>query len=216
MDSCVAGDSCGSGNGNDWVISQGSTIIDEKNVHLVYPVMKPQSERLANLNRIGRELWGMGKTSGEILAILAAVAAEQTGNYAPHFIDDMTHILLGWDSWATPFCGPFGDTCDRDPSNLLAQLADGGSGFLPQFQDPAGTPRSSQPAHFWEYVAIAFEYDHSLALTGNLIHESAGQGASWQDLLLGQEGALLGFALKEGLIKPNEVSQWIKDNLLMQ
>jgi hypothetical protein len=51
---------------------------------------------------------------------------------------------------------------------------------------------------------------------GNSIHElPVTAGASLQDLLLGQEGALLGYSLKEGIIKPSEVSQWIKDNLLM-
>jgi len=105
----------------------------------------------------------------------------------------------------------------------------GQSGFDPNFQDPGAG--GNQPHHFWFYVMAGYQ-SRSVAWLGNFSHETwltqdtlrsiasafSGPrinlvGRSYQDYALGEEGIMLGAALKRREIEIGQVSSYIQTNL---
>jgi hypothetical protein len=105
----------------------------------------------------------------------------------------------------------------------------GQSGFDPNFQDPGAG--GNQPHHFWFYVMMGYQ-SRSVAWLGNLSHETwltqdtlksiqtafVGprkklKGRSYQDYALGEEGVMLGAALKNREVEIGQVGTYIQTNL---
>lgn len=71
--------------------------------------------------------------------------------------------------------------------------------------------------HFWQYVDLGF-INLETSILGNIYHEVdeliQGQaGVSMADLEIGIQGAFLGDALRQGYVQPNEVRDWLYDEL---
>ena len=114
---------------------------------------------------------------------------------------------------------------NRDPRYQL--FLDGGvigqEGFDPVFQDPVTVQNgNNQSRHFWFYVQLSY-YGEALgsgyATLINGAHETflfppnRASGASYQDYAVGQVGVELGQKLYSGELAPNQVGDYMRENL---
>jgi len=114
----------------------------------------------------------------------------------------------------------------REPKDCLSNAADEvfwDRGFNRDFRD-----RHSQVYHYWAFVATAASTDMPIggfALGfytghgGNIAHEifkvgdPGGAGATWQDFALSQAGINTGEMIAFGLIQPNELGDYVRENI---
>ncbi len=89
-------------------------------------------------------------------------------------------------------------------------------GFNPAFADPDGTNNQVQHTYFW--VQVGYHHGLTTALAGNLSHEflEGRDEGSWPrpgqsvaDYNAGEKGAVLGAAIYNGLVKPQQVGTYI-------
>jgi hypothetical protein len=149
-------------------------------------------------------------------------AASLTPNCAKCFVNNVGSVITGHSDGSSAlnelgaeFKIPL---TERDK---LFEDADqfGQSGFAKIFQD---SPESvalgggNQALPFWFYVQVGFESGEFIGKLGVDIHEDllgSVIGMSEMDRYLGYEGVYLGVLLREGLITPEEIEQYIIDML---
>jgi hypothetical protein len=114
----------------------------------------------------------------------------------------------------------------RDPRDCDSNTDDMSfwdKGFSEDFQD-----NHNQIFHYWAYLATTASTDYPVGgyalgylvgQAGNLGHEILGigdpKGASWQDYALAEAGINTGVMISLGLISPNELSEYVRNDLTM-
>lgn len=116
--------------------------------------------------------------------------------------------VAGIENWS-----PFQYNAERVPNEGTEHYMGSESyGFKPEFTDP--DIKNTQVNHFWFYVQLTYLYGGKVAAFGDSIHDAPGKdGASPQDRALTVKAIELGQLLKTGLIRPDQVSTWIANNI---
>jgi hypothetical protein len=85
------------------------------------------------------------------------------------------------------------------------------SGFLDAYKDP--DPKNDQIHHFWYFIQFSYFHGLQLADVLNKFHEGwpSQGGKSTNDYWLSAMAIYLGTGLREGEIKPEDVSSWISN-----
>ena len=159
----------------------------------------------------------------DAFAQLTAYAANLTPNCTDCFVNNLGAVLTGY-SGHFPGNHVILNRIDpkRFPMNQyferlrIAGTFFGDEGFALIFRDPEG--RGNQARYFWQYVQISYFQMSNVAFLGNVYHETIDPTArstqkSYQDFVLGLEGAELGSDLRTGNVSPQEAAQYIIDTL---
>jgi RHS repeat-associated protein len=191
--------------------------------------------RKANIIRVTNDdsLQAFGKT------IDYATTLYNENEGAKGIIRDLTCVIYGWCSNTDPhllFMVP--NTTPGEGTSFIGQQFFPGRG---SWSDLYYDYTDNQMYHFWFYVALTYFDPVILAEAGNVFHEGFGDnfthippllpsqlpivhsseevsrrgsdGSSQQDYLLAIEGMKLGYGLRNGNIKVDEIANWVRVDL---
>jgi len=159
----------------------------------------------------------------EAFAQLTEYAASLTPDCAACFVNNMGAVVTGYTGSAPGLMVLLHRwNSDDYPLSKYYEKSNKGhtlfrqTGFASIFKDNNG--RANQVRHYWQYVQSGYFEGWNTATAGNLFHETIDPASdpdekSYQDFVLGLEGADLGFLLHIGAVSPEGAGQYIRDNL---
>ena len=139
------------------------------------------------------------------------------------FVNDVGMIFTGITSTYPGIDFLQGNQDPRYVESLKDEAIFGQTGYAPVFQDPVTVEKgNNQSRHFWFYVQLSYQrgaIGSGYATLINRAHETflfppnRASGASYQDYAVGQVGVELGQKLYSGELSPEQVGDYMRENL---